>query len=1353
MATLTFKAGASWFAPNVTTVKRNIITAIDIVDSYVITGNEIDSWDASEDNDGSIMCYVTGTTLTIAGNGSGTIKFNADQSYWLYSTDGKDYFKNCTSFTGLSLIDTSNCTTLNRSFRGLEKITSLDISHFDISNVTSLYQTFCYCKKLTSLPIENWDVSNVTTMAYTFYQTGASTLPIENWNVSNVTNLDHTFAHSTSLNNIDLTKWDVSNVTNMNATFCGMKALTSLDLSTWNTSKVTCFPQFVEGCSNLEVIYGLENFDTSKSVCFAQMFRGCSKLKELDLSSFDTRNADSGTPTSDNGSTSGCTWQMITNTHKLEKITLGKYFTFEGKGADIVPAEDIGTLPTPSATYIEEADGNWYTEDFTAYAPADVPNLTEMTYYASKKIVNDVIDTRVLNYKGLKYVLQSLNTVIDSIDLSGLETKEDAQAKLDAAQSYADTVKNDLLNGAGDAYDTLKELGDLIDDNQDALEALEILASVSEVEVSDTAPTDENVEIWINTSEEWNDNIAGGGVTSWNDLTDKPFYKEVTVINEPLSLTFNRDWEDETDRDKWIAAGYSNEYVNYIKVSDTVLSNDGVKTLSVARQFYGEDITIVFDWSFFKNGRYTFEDDYAFIDGDGFAIAIVREPNTNVKILPYENHYVTFPESGFYLSTTNCWCPFIKTTEQCFETIHPIDPIYLPDFSWDNLKNKPFGKENTILFEKANAVFKNRNGVFISMEELISPFGKFVIGQKYSVIWNGAEYNDLVAFYNEQGDPSIGSPLENITNDLPFSICTYEYNGNIYIYLSTISESDLHNISIIGEVTKLIEPEYLPAPSWNNITDRPFGSETVFTSVPFEIVLDDGWYNNISEDDTVTMKGGNRTFYYRRVSDVILSNDDIKNLEIIFMKKDEGLQRTLDWSHFESAGSVLESNYAVISDDTHDFTIVITREEQIYAREAVYNEAELFYPKSGIYVRIEPNTEDYFPSIKTKKPLQVANEVVHKIPYKYMPDGYPYKETKDILLLEKHQNAFFEDDGYGLQVYDTSIGEMPTIGEEYAIILDGVRYECTATDISSFDDVYGRIAMGNISIIIDGFEDTGEPFCVQFQDSWQARMKIAIKSSETNVDYHDFECYKFTRSIRPIAREFLPEGYPYKEVTGGINIEWDGNTEGLQSVGLVGGSTAYKVSDNLPTSEQCKKSTAVMLNVSDGSTQSMNMTDEMWSSYESAGLICEHYYVLFEGLVAVILKDNLTIDSMGGVTFEKAGVYFANVGTAYVQSFTSPTTETIHTMAPEFLPAGVGGNNREFIIDVGDGFSSATTYADVLAAIKAGKCPIAYWNAGGSLLKSYGYMVSEADGAVGFVFFHAGSQIGIAVTESGWGAQ
>lgn len=48
-----------------------------------------------------------------------------------------------------------------------------------------------------------------------------------------------------------------------------------------------------------------------------------------------------------------------------------------------------------------------------------------------------------------------------------------------ATQTYVNNattaVKNEILNGAGAAYDTLKELGILIDENQDAIEALEQL--------------------------------------------------------------------------------------------------------------------------------------------------------------------------------------------------------------------------------------------------------------------------------------------------------------------------------------------------------------------------------------------------------------------------------------------------------------------------------------------------------------------------------------------------------------------------------------------------------------------------------------------------------------------------------------------------------------------------------------------------------------------------------------------------------------------------------------------------------------------------------------------------------------
>ena len=72
-------------------------------------------------------------------------------------------------------------------------------------------------------------------------------------------------------------------------------------------------------------------------------------------------------------------------------------------------------------------------------------------------------------------------TTLSGYGITDAETKSDATKKLNEAKSYADNaaneVKNDLLNGAGAAYDTLKELGDLIDTNVDAIDVLKDVAA------------------------------------------------------------------------------------------------------------------------------------------------------------------------------------------------------------------------------------------------------------------------------------------------------------------------------------------------------------------------------------------------------------------------------------------------------------------------------------------------------------------------------------------------------------------------------------------------------------------------------------------------------------------------------------------------------------------------------------------------------------------------------------------------------------------------------------------------------------------------------------------------------------
>ena len=58
----------------------------------------------------------------------------------------------------------------------------------------------------------------------------------------------------------------------------------------------------------------------------------------------------------------------------------------------------------------------------------------------------------------------------------------------------AEAVKNELLNGAGEAYDTLKELGDLIKTNVDAIDALETIATGKVSKTGDTMTGNLNID-------------------------------------------------------------------------------------------------------------------------------------------------------------------------------------------------------------------------------------------------------------------------------------------------------------------------------------------------------------------------------------------------------------------------------------------------------------------------------------------------------------------------------------------------------------------------------------------------------------------------------------------------------------------------------------------------------------------------------------------------------------------------------------------------------------------------------------------------------------------------------------------
>lgn len=179
---------------------------------------------------------------------------------------------------------------------------------------------------------------------------------------------------------------------------------------------------------------------------------------------------------------------------------------YDAKGSASAVQSNLDTVSDTLDAHTEDSDihvtttnkTNWnaaHTHSTSAHARVDATKVADSTTNGNI-LINDT-ETNVYShpnsgvsagtYKSVTVDSQghitsgSNPTTLAGYGITDAETKSDASAKLTEAKTYADNaaanVKNDLLNGAGGAYDTLKELGDLIDENVDAIDALETVAA------------------------------------------------------------------------------------------------------------------------------------------------------------------------------------------------------------------------------------------------------------------------------------------------------------------------------------------------------------------------------------------------------------------------------------------------------------------------------------------------------------------------------------------------------------------------------------------------------------------------------------------------------------------------------------------------------------------------------------------------------------------------------------------------------------------------------------------------------------------------------------------------------------
>ena len=185
-----------------------------------------------------------------------------------------------------------------------------------------------------------------------------------------------------------------------------------------------------------------------------------------------------------------------------------------------------------------------------------------------------------------------------------------------------------------------------------------------------------------------------------------------------------------------------------------------------------------------------------------------------------------------------------------------------------------------------------------------------------------------------------------------------------------------------------------------------------------------------------------------------------------------------------------------------------------------------------------------------------------------------------------------------------------------------------------------------------------------------------------------------------------PEGYPYKEGKISNTLTWDGNTDGLVSVG----GSFYKVSDAVPILSDFSNGISFI------STYIPDLTEE--EVQIPADLINE----LTPGVVMIgegeggifVSSEGIGTDIGNGLIFDEPGTYFIKTRRGFVSSLTIPgytgfTKTEVHPMAPEFLPAGASTGGGAFIVNVtmndGVNYVADKTYAEISEALANGQMP------------------------------------------------
>ena len=333
-------------------MNRSSFESVATLDIINIPDNVIDSWDCSEEQNESVMCWYTDTD-----NDSKYELFIGQEGGVVANPYSVRVFASFTNAEKMILrnVDSTQIENMNYAFENSgQNVTNFkfDASDWNVSNVTNFANVFtniAHDSKVIDVTVRNWklsptanaknlfawigfnaekvhfdltgwDFSNVKSMEGLFYDfvdaCRGSACPtvkliMDGWNTSGVENMTDLFNHSfyyVKDINLDFSGWDVSSVTNMQRMFADFantsKGTLRLNFTGWDTSHVQNMNQMFSrtGCyigehdypgSRISLI-GLSDWNVSNVTDMSSMFNNVGRYTESiyigDLSNWNTIN-------------------------------------------------------------------------------------------------------------------------------------------------------------------------------------------------------------------------------------------------------------------------------------------------------------------------------------------------------------------------------------------------------------------------------------------------------------------------------------------------------------------------------------------------------------------------------------------------------------------------------------------------------------------------------------------------------------------------------------------------------------------------------------------------------------------------------------------------------------------------------------------------------------------------------------------------------------------------------------------------------------------------------------------------------------------------------------------------------